>query len=121
MRGRGANILRRQTRRLADSPANLVRSLISQDLDVQVQQQRFVGPVRKSQGGDPKVHVYAFSLFMLLRAPTAMRNIRRRIDAPPPDSSIQASRFHRHHIPLVQWLRELKPRLIKSWALLTFL
>src|ERR1051325_2791163 len=75
----GPDIFNGNARDLADSGANLIGALIGQNLNIEIENDGSCDLIRKRQRGDPKVHVDALRLLMLLCAPTAMGNIWRRI------------------------------------------
>ena len=93
VRGSGANILERDTGRSAHRLPDLVRPFIGEDLDVEVEDDCGSGIVFQREGSDPKVHINAFGLFMLLRAPATVRDIGRRVRAAAPGAGEECGSF----------------------------
>ena len=75
------DVLRRQTRRPTHSRANLVRPLIGENLNVQVQVNRRSPLVRQRQRRHPKIHINPLCLLVFLRPPSAVGDIGRRASA----------------------------------------
>jgi hypothetical protein len=82
VRRRRANHTHGQTGGATHRRPDLVRALIGEDLNIDIQDERGRGIISQHQRRGPEIHVDAFGLLMLLRTPTTMRNVGRRVDAP---------------------------------------
>ena len=74
----------------ADGLADAVGSFVGQDLDVEIENDGRGFAVGQRERGGPQIEVDAFGLFMFLRAPTAVRNVWRRIGAAAGDAGEQS-------------------------------